>query len=150
MFMPTLREVPAEAVVASHRLLLRAGMIRKLSNGLFTYLPLGLRSFRKVENIIREEMDATGSLEFKPSVVVPGDIWRESGRWETMGPGMLRIKNRVDQELVVSPPRKPSSPCSAARCPPINSFPFPSTRSTRNTATRSAPATASCARASSR
>jgi len=103
MFMPTLREVPAEAVVVSHRLLLRAGMIRKLANGLFTYLPLGLRSFRKVENIIREEMDATGALEFKPSVVVPGDIWRESGRWETMGPGMLRIKNRVDQELVVSP-----------------------------------------------
>ena len=103
MFMPTLREVPAEAVVASHRLLLRAGMIRKLSNGLFTYLPLGLKSFRKVENIIREEMNATGSLEFKPSVVVPGDIWRESGRWETMGPGMLRVKNRVDQELVISP-----------------------------------------------
>jgi len=103
MFMPTLREVPAEAVVASHRLLLRAGMIRKLSNGLFTYLPLGLKSFRKVENIIREEMNATGSLEFKPSVVVPGEIWRESGRWETMGPGMLRVKNRVDQELVISP-----------------------------------------------
>ena len=103
IFMPTLREVPAEAVVVSHRLLLRAGMIRKLSNGLFTYLPLGLRSFRKVENIIREEMNATGSLEFKPSVVVPGEIWRESGRWETMGPGMLRVKNRVDQELVVSP-----------------------------------------------
>jgi len=101
--MPTLREVPAEAVVASHRLLLRAGMIRKLSNGLFTYLPLGLKSFRKVENIIREETNATGSLEFKPSVVVPGDIWRESGRWETMGPGMLRVKNRVDQELVISP-----------------------------------------------
>ena len=103
MFMPTLREVPAEAVVVSHRLLLRAGMIRKLANGLFTYLPLGLRSFRKVEAIIREEMNATGALEFKPSVVVPGEIWRESGRWETMGPGMLRIKNRVDQELVVSP-----------------------------------------------
>ncbi len=103
MFMPTLREVPAEAVIASHRLLLRAGMIRKLGNGLFTYLPLGLRSFRKVETIIREEMDAAGALEFKPSVVVPGEIWRESGRWETMGAGMLRIKNRVDQELVVSP-----------------------------------------------
>ncbi len=103
MFMPTLREVPAEAVVVSHRLLLRAGMIRKLANGLFTYLPLGLRSFRKVEAIIREEMNAAGALEFKPSVVVPGEIWRESGRWETMGPGMLRIKNRVDQELVVSP-----------------------------------------------
>ncbi len=103
LFMPTLREVPAEAVVVSHRLLLRAGMIRKLSNGLFTYLPLGLKSFRKVENIVRDEMNAVGALEFKPSVVVPGDIWRESGRWETMGPGMLRIKNRVDQELVVSP-----------------------------------------------
>jgi len=101
--MPTLREVPAEAVVVSHRLLLRAGMIRKLSNGLFTYLPLGLTVFRKVENIIREEMNAIGSLEFKPSVVVPADIWRESGRWETMGSSMLRIKNRVDQELVVSP-----------------------------------------------
>lgn len=101
--MPTLREVPAEAVVVSHRLLLRAGMIRKLSNGLFTYLPLGLRVFRKVESIIREEMDASGALEFKPSVVVPGDIWRESGRWETMGAGMLRVKNRVEQELVISP-----------------------------------------------
>lgn len=103
MCMPTLREVPAEAVVVSHRLLLRAGMIRKLSNGLFTYFPLGLKAFRKVENIIREEMNAIGCLEFKPTVVVPGDIWRESGRWETMGPGMLRMKNRVDQELVVSP-----------------------------------------------
>ncbi|MBN1617196.1 MAG: proline--tRNA ligase [Spirochaetales bacterium] len=103
MFMPTLREVPAEAVIASHRLLLRSGMIRKLGNGLFTYLPLGLRSFRKVEAIIREEMNASGALEFKPSVVVPGEIWRESGRWETMGAGMLRVVNRVDQELVVSP-----------------------------------------------
>lgn len=101
--MPTLREVPAEAVIASHRLLLRSGMIRKLGNGLFTYLPLGLRSFRKVEAIIREEMNASGALEFKPSVVVPGEIWRESGRWETMGAGMLRVVNRVDQELVVSP-----------------------------------------------
>lgn len=103
MFMPTLREVPAEAIVVSHRLLLRAGMIRKLGNGLFTYLPLGLRSFRKVEGIIREQMNATGALEFKPSVVVPGEIWRESGRWETMGSGMLKVKNRVDQELVISP-----------------------------------------------
>ncbi|AEE15723.1 proline--tRNA ligase [Treponema brennaborense] len=99
----TLREVPAEAVIASHQLMLRAGLIRKLGNGLFTYLPFGLRSFRKVENIIREEMDAIGALEIKPSVVVPGELWRESGRWDTMGAGMLRIKNRVDQELVVSP-----------------------------------------------
>src|SRR5574344_3127957 len=99
----TLREVPAEAVIASHQLMLRAGIIRKLGNGLFAYLPFGLKAFRKVENIIREEMDAIGALEFRPSVVVPGELWRESGRWETMGEGMLRIKNRVDQDLVVSP-----------------------------------------------
>lgn len=99
----TLREVPAEAVISSHQLMLRAGLIRKLGNGLFAYFPLGLRAFRKVENIIREEMDAIGALECRPPVVVPGELWRESGRWETMGAGMLRIKNRVDQELVVSP-----------------------------------------------
>ena len=99
----TLREVPAEAVIASHQLMLRAGLIRRLGNGLFTYFPLGLKAFRKVENIVRQEMDAIGALECKPSVVVPGELWRESGRWETMGAGMLRVKNRVDQELVVSP-----------------------------------------------
>lgn len=102
-FMPTLREVPAEAVIASHRLMLRAGMIRKLSNGLFAYLPMGLRAFRKVENIIREEMEAIGVIEFKPPVVQPGEIWRESGRWETMGDGMLKTKSRTGMELVVSP-----------------------------------------------
>ncbi|MBO7136299.1 MAG: proline--tRNA ligase [Spirochaetaceae bacterium] len=100
---PTLREVPAEAVIASHQLMLRAGIMRKLGNGLFAYLPFGLRAFRKVENIIREEMDNIGALEFKQPVVVPGDIWKESGRWETMGAGMLKAVNRVDQELVVSP-----------------------------------------------
>lgn len=99
----TLREVPAEAVIASHQLMLRAGIMRKLGNGLFVYLPFGLRAFRKVENIIREEMDNIGAMEFKQPVVVPGDIWKESGRWETMGAGMLKAVNRVNQELVVSP-----------------------------------------------
>lgn len=99
----TLREVPQEAVIASHQLMLRSGLLRKLGNGLFAYLPFGLKAFRKVEAIIREEMDAIGALEFRPSVVVPGELWRESGRWETMGEGMLRIKNRINQELVVSP-----------------------------------------------
>ena len=102
-FISTLREIPAEAVIVSHQLMLRAGIIRKLGNGLFTYLPFGLRAFRKVENIIREEMNNIGAIEFKPPVVVPGELWRESGRWETMGAGMLRAKNRVEQELVVSP-----------------------------------------------
>jgi prolyl-tRNA synthetase len=102
-FIPTLREVPADAVIASHRLMFRAGMLRKLANGLFAYLPLGLRAFRKVENIIREEMDAIGALEIKPSVVVPAELWKESGRWETMGDSMLRVKNRAGAEFVVSP-----------------------------------------------
>jgi prolyl-tRNA synthetase len=102
-FIPTLREVPADAVIASHRLMFRSGMIRKLANGLFAYLPLGLRSFRKVERIIREEMDAIGSLEIKPTVVVPGEIWKESGRWDVMGEAMLRAKNRLGGDFVVSP-----------------------------------------------
>lgn len=102
-FIPTLREVPADAVIISHQLMMRAAMMRKLANGLFAYLPLGLRSYRKVENIIREEMDAIGALEIKPPVVVPGEIWKESGRWETMGEGMLRVKNRLGNDFVVSP-----------------------------------------------
>ncbi|MDR0456217.1 MAG: proline--tRNA ligase [Treponema sp.] len=102
-FIPTLREVPADAVIASHRLMFRSGMIRKLANGLFAYLPLGLRSFRKVEQIVREEMDAIGALEMKPTVVLPGEIWKESGRWDAMGEGMLRAKNRLDNDFVISP-----------------------------------------------
>ncbi|MFA6505044.1 MAG: proline--tRNA ligase [Treponemataceae bacterium] len=102
-FLPTLREVPADAVIVSHRLMMRAAMLRKLANGLFAYLPIGLRSFRKVENIVREEMDAIGALEIKPTVVVPGELWKESGRWDTMGEGMLRVKNRLAGDFVVSP-----------------------------------------------
>jgi prolyl-tRNA synthetase len=102
-FIPTLREVPADALIASHRLMFRAGLIRKLANGLFAYLPFGLRSFRKVERIIREEMEAIGCLEIKPPVVVPGDVWKESGRWESMGEAMLRAKNRLGMDLVISP-----------------------------------------------
>jgi len=102
-FIPTLREVPADAVIASHRLMFRAGLLRKLANGLFAYLPLGLRSFRKVEQIIREEMDAAGALEIKPTVVVPGELWKESGRWDSIGESMLRVKNRLNNDFVVSP-----------------------------------------------
>jgi prolyl-tRNA synthetase len=102
-FIPTLREVPADAVIASHRLMFRAGMLRKLANGLFAYLPLGFRSFRKVERIIREEMDAIGALEIKPTVVVPGELWKESGRWDAMGDEMLRAKNRLGGDFVISP-----------------------------------------------
>ena len=102
-FIPTLREVPADAVIASHRLMFRAGLLRRLGNGLFAYLPLGLRSFRKVEKIIREEMDAIGCLEIKPSVVVPGELWKESGRWDSMGEALLKLKNRLGADFVMSP-----------------------------------------------
>ncbi|MDR1095951.1 MAG: proline--tRNA ligase [Spirochaetaceae bacterium] len=102
-YLPTLREVPGDAVIASHRLMLRAAMMRKLSNGLFAYLPLGLRSFRKLEAIIAEEMAAIGCLEIKPPVVVPGELWKESGRWDAMGDAMLRVKNRTGGDFVVSP-----------------------------------------------
>ena len=102
-FIPTLREVPGDAVIASHRLMFRSGMIRKLSNGLFAYLPLGLRSFRKVEAIVREEMNAIGSLEIKPTVVIPGELWKESGRWNSMGEALLRFKNRLGADFVISP-----------------------------------------------
>jgi len=102
-FIPTLREVPTDAIIVSHRLMFRAGMIRRLGNGLFTYLPLGLRSFRKVEQIIREEMNAIGSLEIKPTVVIPGEFWKESGRWDSMGEALLRVKNRLGADFVVSP-----------------------------------------------
>ncbi len=99
----TLRDSPAEAIIASHQLMIRADLIRKLGNGLYAYMPLGLKAYRKVENIIKEELNASGALEFKPTVVVPGDIWKESGRWETMGPQMLKAKNRGEQDMVVSP-----------------------------------------------
>ena len=102
-YISTLREAPSEAVIASHKLMLRAGITRKLGNGLYTYLPLGVRSLYKLEQIIREELDASGALEFKSTVIVPGEIWKESGRWETMGPQMLKAKNRGEQDMVVSP-----------------------------------------------
>ena len=103
MYLPTLKEVPQEAQIKSHKLLLRAGMIRALGNGLFVYLPLGLLVFRKIEKIIREEMNNIGCLEFKPSVVVPASLWQESGRWDAMGPELLRFKNRLNQDMVLSP-----------------------------------------------
>lgn len=100
----TLREAPNDAVIASHQLMMRSGLIRKLGNGLYAYMPLGYRSLAKVQNIIREELDKAGLLEIKPTVIQPGDLWKESGRWGKMaGEGMLTAKNRQDQDMVVSP-----------------------------------------------
>ena len=98
-----LKEVPAEAEVVSHRLMLRAGMIRRLAGGLYTWLPMGLRVLRKVERIIREEMDRAGAFEVAMPVAQPGELWVESGRWDQFGPELLRFKDRHARDMVLAP-----------------------------------------------
>ena len=93
-YIPTLKEDPSDAEVVSHKLLMRAGMIRKLTSGLYTYLPLGLKSLNKVGAIVREEMNRAGALEVLMPMVQPGDLWQETGRWEYYGKELLRIKDR--------------------------------------------------------
>ena len=99
----TLKETPADAEVISHQLMLRAGMIRKVAAGLYTWLPTGYRVLKKVENIVREEMNNAGAIEVLMPVVQPADIWQESGRWEQYGPELLRIKDRGDRDFVLGP-----------------------------------------------
>ncbi|MBB2497299.1 proline--tRNA ligase [Aquipseudomonas ullengensis] len=99
----TLKETPSDAVVISHQLLLRAGMIRKLASGLYTWLPMGLRVLRKAEAIVREEMNAAGALEVLMPAIQPAELWQESGRWEQYGPELLRIKDRHGREFCVGP-----------------------------------------------
>ncbi|WP_437610320.1 proline--tRNA ligase [Erwinia sp. V71] len=99
----TLKETPADAEVISHQLMLRAGMIRKLASGLYTWLPTGLRVLKKVENIVREEMNNAGAIEISMPVVQPADLWQESGRWEQYGPELLRLVDRGDRPFVLGP-----------------------------------------------
>src|SRR6202165_1111428 len=99
----TLKEVPADAEVISHRLMLRTGMIRRLAAGLYVWLPLGLRTLRKVERIVREEMDRAGALELCMPTVQPAELWQESGRWNQYGPELLRLKDRHDREFCYGP-----------------------------------------------
>ena len=101
--MPTLREDPQDAEIASHKLLLRAGMIRKTAAGLYSYLPLGYRIVRKVENIVREEMDNYGSQEIHMPITQPREIWEESGRWKTFGPEMFKLQDRNNSEFCLGP-----------------------------------------------
>ena len=89
LLMPTLREVPAEAEITSHKLMLRAGLIRKLSSGIYSYLPLGLRVERKIEQIVREEMDRAGAQELLMPALIPAESYQQSGRWEVFGPSMF-------------------------------------------------------------
>ncbi|MWJ28407.1 proline--tRNA ligase [Halomonas sp. ZH2S] len=103
LLIATLKETPADAEVISHQLMLRAGMIRRLTSGLYTWLPVGLRTLRKVENIVREEMNRAGAQEVLMPAVQPAELWQESGRWEQYGPELLRMKDRHDRDYCVGP-----------------------------------------------
>jgi len=102
-FISTLKEVPAEAEVVSHRLMLRASIIRRLSAGIYTWLPLGMRVLQKVEAIVREEMNRAGAVELSMPVVQPGELWQESRRWQEYGPELLRFKDRHERDFVIQP-----------------------------------------------
>ncbi|HEU5175885.1 MAG TPA: proline--tRNA ligase, partial [Burkholderiales bacterium] len=102
-FIATLKEVPSDAEVVSHRLMLRAGIIRRLSAGIYSWLPLGMRVQRKVEAIVREEMNRAGALELVMPVVQPAELWQESGRWQAYGPELLRFKDRHERDFVIQP-----------------------------------------------
>ena len=103
MLIATLKEAPNEAQIASHILLIRAGMIRKLVAGVYNYLPLGLRTLHKIENVIREEMDKAGSLEILSSAIQPKELWEESGRWQKYGPELMRFQDRHEREFCLGP-----------------------------------------------
>ncbi len=102
-FISTTKEAPAEAEIVSHQLMMRSGMIKKLGAGIYTWMPLGVRVLRKVEQVVREEMNAAGAIELLMPVVQPAELWQESGRWEKMGPEMMRVKDRHERDFIVQP-----------------------------------------------
>src|SRR5574344_167705 len=103
MLVSTLREVPAEAEIDSHKLMLRAGMIRKMAAGIYNYMPLGLKALKNVEEIVREEMNAAGAQEFLASAMLPAELWQESGRWDVYGAEMFRLKDRNNRDYCLGP-----------------------------------------------
>ncbi len=102
-FIPTLRETPSEAQIVSHRFMLRAGMIKQASAGIYSWLPLGFRVLKKIEQIVREEQDAAGAIEMLMPTIQSADLWKESGRYEAYGKEMLRITDRHDREMLYGP-----------------------------------------------
>ena len=102
-FLPTLKENPSEAQIVSHRLMLRAGMIRQSSAGIYSWLPLGYRTLRRIEQIVREEMDAAGCQEILMPAIQPAELWRESGRYDDYGREMLRITDRHGRDMLFGP-----------------------------------------------
>ena len=102
-YLPVLKETPAEAQIASHRLMLRAGMIRQEGAGIYAWLPLGFRVLKKIEQIVREEQDRSGAVEMLMPTIQSADLWRESGRYDAYGKEMLRITDRADREMLFGP-----------------------------------------------
>src|SRR3954466_5612424 len=102
-FISTLKEAPSDAEIVSHKLMMRAGMIKRLGSGIYTYMPLGLRVIRKVEAIIREEMNKAGAIELLMPLVQPAELWQETGRWDKMGPELLRLKDRHGRDFALQP-----------------------------------------------
>src|SRR5204863_2835547 len=102
-FISTIKEVPADAELISHKLMIRAGMIRRLAAGIYTWMPAGLRVVRKIEAIVREEMNRAGATELSMPVVQPAEPWQESGRWSAYGPELLRFKDRHERDFVMQP-----------------------------------------------
>jgi len=108
LFIPTLREVPAEAEIDSHKLMIRAGLIRRFASGIYNFLPLGYRVFRKIENIIREEMDKQGGQELHMSALIPAEVLMESGRWDVFGPEMFKLSDRGNRQFCLGPTHEES------------------------------------------
>src|SRR6202162_1765201 len=102
-FVSTLKEAPSDAEIVSHKLMMRAGMIKRLGSGIYTYMPMGLRIIRKVEAIVREEMNRAGAIEMLMPVVQPAELWQETGRWDKMGAELMRVKDRHGRDFIIQP-----------------------------------------------
>ena len=118
LYAPTLKEDPTDAEIASHKLLLRAGFIRKTAAGIYTFLPLGKRVLTKIENIVREEMDACGAQEIRMPMLQPEELWQESGRADAYGPERMRLNDRHDHEFCLGPAEHVSDPGEVPRRDP--------------------------------
>ena len=149
-FLPILKETPKEAEIVSHRLMLRAGMMRQEAAGIYAWLPLGFRVLKKIEQIVREEQDRAGALELLMPTLQLADLWRESGRYDAYGPEMLRISDRHKRELMYGPTNEEMiTEIFRAYVNPIGACRSISIISSGNSATNSVRASASCAAANS-
>ena len=149
LFIPTLRENPAEAEVASHQLLLRAGYIRQLSAGIYNYLFLAQRSLLKIKSIVRQEMDAIGGQEMLLPALNPAEVWQESGRWDVMGDNMFRLKDRFGRDLCLGMTHEEVMTVLARELAATSSCRRSGIRSRPSSATSRGPSPACCACASS-